>query len=146
MFIVLFEDTAAIIGLLVALVIGTFFATLFPSVHLDAIASLLIGILLIATAVFLMNRTRSLLVGESGDEEIIGGIRALLLANPRIASIRRILSSQMSPGNLLLNLDLRFNRSVVGNDLPEAVASIEKSIRNQFPSVKEVFIEVQSFK
>ena len=146
MFIVLFEDTAAIIGLLVALVIGTFFATLFPSAHLDAIASLLIGILLIATAVFLMNRTRSLLVGESGDEEIIGGIRALLLANPRIASIRRILSSQMSPGNLLLNLDLRFNRSVVGNDLPEAVASIEKSIRNQFPSVKEVFIEVQSFK
>ena len=143
LFVVLFEDTAAILGLLIALVVGTIFASLFPSMHLDAIASLLIGFLLIATALFLINRTRSLLVGESGDEEIIEGIRALLEADPRVASVHRILSAQMSPGNLFLNLDLRFDHRVVGKDLPGATQEIEKAIRLKFPIVKEVFIEVQ---
>jgi cation diffusion facilitator family transporter len=143
LFVVVFEDSAAIVGLLIALA-GTFGATVFPSAHLDAIASLLIGTLLIATAVFLMNRTRSLLVGESADEQIVSGIYELLTADPRIASVQRVLSAQMSPENLLLNLDLRFDPRVVGNDMPEAIQSIDKAIRNRFPAVKEVFIEVQA--
>jgi len=144
LFVVLFEDTAAIIGLLIALVVGTVCASLFPALHLDAIASLLIGFLLIVTALFLMNRTRSLLVGESGDEEVLNGIRALLAADPRVASVHRILSAQMSPGNLLLNLDLRLERSVVIKDMPEAIQRVEGAIRDKFPMVKEVFIEVQA--
>jgi cation diffusion facilitator family transporter len=144
LFVVLFEDTAAIIGLLIALVIGTFVAMLFPAGHLDAIASLLIGVLLIATAVYLMNRTRSLLVGESGDEEVVDGIRALLIADPRVASVQRILTAQMSPGYLLLNLDLRFDRSLVGLDLPETIQDVDRAIRREFPLVKEVFIEAQA--
>ncbi len=145
-FVVLYEDTAAIAGLVIALVVGTWLATLFPSGHLDAIASLLIGLLLIATAVFLMNRTRSLLVGESGDEEIISGIRRLLMEDVRVASVHRILSAQMSPGNLLLNLDLRLDDRVVCNNLPETIQDIDEAIRRQFPIVKEVFIEAQSLR
>ena len=91
-----------------------------------------------------MNRTRSLLVGESADEQIVSGIYELLTADPRIASVQRVLSAQMSPENLLLNLDLRFDPRVVGNDMPEAIQSIDKAIRNRFPAVKEVFIEVQA--
>ena len=144
LFVVFFEDTAAIIGLLIALVIGTFAATLFPAGRLDAIASLLIGVLLIVTAVFLMDRTRSLLVGESGDDEIVTGIRALLIADPRVASVQRILTSQLSPENLLVNLDLRFDRGFVGLDVPEAIQDVEGAIRRAFPSVKEVFIEAQA--
>lgn len=51
LFVVLFEDSAAILGLLIALVVGTILATVFPSSHFDAIASVLIGLLLITTAV-----------------------------------------------------------------------------------------------
>lgn len=144
LFVVLFEDTAAIIGLLIALVIGTFAATLFPSKHLDAIASLLIGILLIAVALFLMNRTRSLLVGESADEEIVDGIRALLTADPRVESVHRILTAQMSPGYVLLNLDLYLDRGLVGMNVIETIQDVELAIRREFPSVKEVFVEVQT--
>ena len=145
LFVVLFEDTAAILGLLIALLVGTVAATLFPAAHLDAIASLLIGVLLIATAVFLMNKTRSLLVGESGDEEVVNGIRTLLLADPRVAAVPRMLTAQMSPGYVLLNLDLRFHQSVLDMDLPEAIQDVETAIRTQYPTVKEVFIEVQAF-
>lgn len=143
LFVVVFEDSAAIVGLVIALT-GTVATTFFPSAHFDAIASLLIGTLLIGTAVFLMNRTRSLLVGESADEQIVSGIYELLTADPRVASVQRILSAQMSPENLLLNLDLRFDLAVIGNDMPEAIQSIEKAIRNRYPAVKEVFIEIQA--
>lgn len=145
LFVVLFEDTAAILGLIIALVIGTLGATLFPSSHLDAIASLLIGLLLIATAAFLMNRTRSLLVGESGDEETVEGIRALLVADPRVSSVPRLLTAQMSPGYLLLNLDLRFNDNLGAKDIPQTIKDLERAIRDKFPIVKEIFIEVQVF-
>jgi cation diffusion facilitator family transporter len=144
LFVVFFEDTAAIAGLLIALVIGTFAAALFPAAHLDAFASLLIGVLLIATAVFLMNRTRSLLVGESGDDEVVNGIRALLLADPRIASVQRILTAQMSPGYVLVNLDVRFDRNQVGMELPEAIQAVDRAIRKEFPVVQEIFIEAQA--
>lgn len=143
LFVVVFEDSAAIVGLVIALA-GTIGATFFPLAHFDAIASLLIGTLLIGTAVFLMNRTRSLLVGESADDQIVSGIHELLTADPRVASVQRILSAQMAPGNLLLNLDLRFDPAVVGNDMPEAIQSIEKAIRNRFPAVQDVFVEVQA--
>lgn len=145
LFVVLFEDTAAILGLLIALIVGTVAASFFPMAHLDAVASLLIGGLLLLTALFLMNRSRSLLVGESGDDEVIDGIRSLLTADPHVASVQRILSAQMSPGNLLLNLDLRFERGLAANDIYEAIGSIESEIRHRFPVVKEVFIEVKAF-
>lgn len=146
LFVVLFEDTAAITGLLIALIIGTAGAVVFPSAHLDAVASLLIGLLLIATAVYLMNRTRSLLVGESGDEEVVTGIRALLVADPRVASVHRILTSQMSPGHVLLNLDVRFNGNIANMDLPETIQDVEQAIRESFPVVQEVFIEAQALR
>ncbi len=145
LFVVLFEDTAAILGLLIALVVGTILATVFPSYHFDAIASVLIGLLLITTAVVLMNKTRSLLVGESADEEILEGIRALLKDDPRVASVHRILSAQMAPGNLLLNLDLRFDPSLSGADVPAAIKAVEVAIRNRYPAVKEIFVEAQAF-
>lgn len=144
LFVVLFEDTAALAGLLIALLLGTVGATAFPLWHLDAIASILIGVLLIATAAFLMNRTRSLLVGESGDEEVVSGIRALVTSDPRIASVHRILTAQMSPGYVLLNLEVRFDLNLVGVNLPDAIQDLEESIRRKFPSVKEVFIEAQA--
>ncbi|MGB8521188.1 MAG: cation diffusion facilitator family transporter [Candidatus Tumulicola sp.] len=145
LFVVLFEDTAAILGLLIALVIGTILASIFPSYHFDAIASVLIGLLLVTTAVVLMNKTRSLLVGESADEETLEGIRALLKADPRVASVHRILSAQMAPGDLLLNLDLRFDSSLAGGDIAAAIQAVEKTIRNRYPDVKEIFVEAQAF-
>ena len=143
LFVVLFEDTAAITGLIIALA-GTIGATLFPTAHLDAIASLLIGALLILTALFLMDRTRSLLVGESGDDEVVEGIRALLEGDPRVASVHRILTAQLSPGYVLLNLDLRFHRDVLSVDMPAAIQDVEREIRSRFLVVQEVFIEVQA--
>lgn len=143
-FVILLEDTAAIIGLLIALVVGTFLAVRFPDARLDAIASILIGVLLVVTAIFLMSKTRSLLIGESADEELVDGIRELLCADERIDSVQRILTTQLAPDNVLLNLELRFRPGVVDGQLPQAIDGVESAIRERFPELKEIFIEVKA--
>jgi cation diffusion facilitator family transporter len=140
-FVVLLEDTAAIIGLLIALVVGTILPPIFPDAHLDAIASILIGVLLVATAVFLISETRGLLIGESADKETVAGIRALLQDDGHVAGVKRILTMHLAPESVLLNLDLQFHNEIAAGDLPAAIERIESAIRERYPEIKEIFIE-----
>lgn len=143
-FVVLLEDSAAIAGVLIALILGTFFAVRFPGARLDAVASMLIGLVLIGAAIFLMAETHSLLIGESADPKTIDGIRDLLEADERVAVVGRILTAQLAPGNVLLNLDLRFAPDVAGTDLPETIDHIEYAIQHRYPEIREIFIEAQA--
>jgi cation diffusion facilitator family transporter len=141
-FVVLLEDSAAIAGVLIALIIGTFLASLFPRAHFDAIASILIGLLLAAAAVFLIAETRGLLIGEAADKETVEGIRAMLHANPDVLGINRILTMQLAPESVLLNLDLEFKKEIAGSELPAIVQSIDRSIRARYPEIAEVFVRL----
>lgn len=143
-FVVLLEDTAAILGLLIALVAGTILPPLFPDAHLDSVASILIGLLLVATAVFLISETRGLLIGESADRATVDGIRALLEGDDRVAAVKRILTMHLAPENVLLNLDLQFNNEIAAGDLPAAIERIETAIRVRYPEIKEIFVEAQA--
>lgn len=143
-FVVLLEDTAAILGLLIALIVGTVLAQQFPHAYLDAIASILIGLLLVATAVFLIAKSRSLLIGESADKETVDGVRALLNADEQIASVERVLTAQLAPEHVLLNLDLRFDSALTSDELPHAIDRIEAAIQERYPEIREIFIEAQA--
>lgn len=143
-FVVLLEDTAAILGLLIALVVGTILPPVFPDAHLDSVASILIGLLLVATAVFLISETRGLLIGESADKETVDGIRALLEGDGNVAGVKRILTMHLAPESVLLNLDLQFNNEIAAGDLPAAIERIETAIRGRYPEIKEIFVEAQA--
>lgn len=143
-FVVLLEDTAAILGLLIALVVGTILPPAFPDAHLDSVASILIGLLLVATAVFLISETRGLLIGESADKETVDGIRALLEGDGNVAGVKRILTMHLAPESVLLNLDLQFNNEIAAGDLPAAIERIETAIRGRYPEIKEIFVEAQA--
>lgn len=140
-FVVLLEDSAAILGVLIALILGTFLATEFPHAHLDAAASILIGLLLAAAAIFLIAETRGLLIGEAADKDTVEGIRSLLDANPDVRGVKRILTMQLAPESVLLNLDLHFKKEIAGSELPAIVDSIESAIRSHYPEITEIFIE-----
>lgn len=143
-FVVLLEDTAAILGLLIALIVGTVLAQQFPHAYLDAIASILIGVLLVVTAVFLIAKSRSLLIGESAEPETVEGIRALLDTDEQIYSVERILTAQLAPEHVLLNLDLRFQSDLTSDELPHAIDRIERAIQERYPEIREIFIEAQA--
>lgn len=144
-FVVLLEDSAAIAGLIIALVLGTWLASIFPQARLDGIASILIGLVLICAAVFLIAKTRSLLVGEAADKATVDGIRAILENDADVDAVKRILTMQLSPESVLLNLDLRFRDGVgSANGLPASISRLERVIQQRYPNVKEIFIEAQA--
>ncbi|MEH1781995.1 MAG: cation diffusion facilitator family transporter [Nostoc sp.] len=140
---ILFEDTAAILGLLVAL-IGIFLGHLFNNVYLDGIASIIIGIILAIVAVVLARESKGLLVGESADPQTIANIRSLSKIEPGVKEVIRVLTMQLAPKEVLLNLEIQFSHNLTGEEIALTVESLEASIRQNHPDIKQIFIEAKS--
>ncbi|MDZ8031211.1 cation diffusion facilitator family transporter [Nostoc sp. DedSLP04] len=143
-FTVLFEDSAAILGLFVAL-IGIFLGHLFNNVYLDGIASIIIGIILAIVAVVLARESKGLLVGESADPQTIANIRSLSKTEPGVQEVIRVLTMQLAPKEVLLNLEIQFSKNLTGEEIALTVENLEASIRQKHPEIKQIFIEAKSF-
>ncbi|MDF5710356.1 MAG: cation diffusion facilitator family transporter [Nostoc sp. S4] len=142
-FTVLFEDTAAILGLIVAF-LGIFLGHLFNNVYLDGIASIIIGIILAVVAVLLARESKGLLVGESANPQTIANIRNLAKTEPRVQEVIRILTMQLAPQEVLLNLEIQFSKNLTGEEIALTVESLEAKISKKHPEIKQIFIEAKS--
>ncbi|WP_103019746.1 cation diffusion facilitator family transporter [Salinibacter altiplanensis] len=142
-FTVLFEDTAAISGLVVALV-GIHLASLLHMPVIDGIASIIIGLILCGVAAFLIWESKKLLIGEAADPEIRDDIRRMAREEADGASIERLLTMHMGPRTLLLNIDLRFRDTLDADAVEGAVDRLERAIREAHPSIRYIFVEAGS--
>jgi len=140
--VVLFEDSAAMVGLLVALV-GVTLTHLTGNVYYDGTASILIGLILIGTAIWLARETKGLLIGESADPQIVQGIQEMVQDNPIVEGINEILTMHMGPDFILVTLSADFVDSASSADVEEQVAKLDQQIKIRFPRVKRVFIEAE---
>lgn len=143
-FTVLFEDTAALLGLLVAL-IGIAASQAFDMPVLDGVASVLIGVILAATAIFLAVESHSLLTGEAADPETRGGIQRLASAEPGVERINQALTMHFGPNEILVALSLDFQDTLTAREVEQTVTRIERAIKRDYPHVRRIFIEAQSF-
>lgn len=142
-FVVVFEDAAALLGLVTAF-IGVFLSHRLANPRIDGIASIVIGILLAAVAVLLAYESRGLLLGESADQDKVEHIRSLAQADPQVVSAGRPLTMHFGPQEVLLNLDVQFREGLSSAELAASVDRMEKSIRQAHPEIKRIFIEVES--
>ena len=140
--VVLFEDSAAMVGLLVALV-GVTLTHLTGNVYYDGTASILIGLILIGTAIWLARETKGLLIGESADPQIVQGIEEMVQGNAIVEGINEILTMHMGPDFILVTLSADFINSASAADVEEQVAKLDQQIKDRFPRVKRVFIEAE---
>jgi cation diffusion facilitator family transporter len=143
-FAVLLEDTAAIIGLVMA-VIGIGLADVLNLPVLDGVASLGIALVLVVTAGFLAYESQSLLTGEAVFPEVRRGIERIAAAAPDVVGINQVLTMHFGPREVLVALSLDFDDSVSAAQIEAAVAHIERAIKTQFPEVARVFVEAKSF-
>lgn len=143
LFTVLFEDTAALLGLIVAL-IGIFLSETLNMPVLDGVASLVIGLLLAITAGFLAYECQSLLTGEGAAPEVREGIRQIASTQKGVVGANEILTMHFGPQDVLVNLSLDFEDDLPAAQVEEAVTEIEHSIKTAFPVVSRVFVEAQS--
>ena len=106
-FTVLFEDAAAMLGLVVAFV-GIFLSHRFDEPRLDGAASIIVGTILGVVAVLLAWETKGLLVGEGADPATIRAVRALAEADPGVERISDPLTMHVGPPTVLLTMDIQF--------------------------------------
>lgn len=135
----LLEDGAALIGLGLA-AIGVIGAAWLGLAWMDGAASLAIGLLLVAVALFTANETRSLIAGESAAPPIVAKARAAIEGDRRVAAIVEVASLQLGPRNILLAVTLTFRPGLSGEQVQEAVDDLVARARASDPRIFDVFI------
>ena len=142
-FAILLEDLAALLGLVIAL-FGVYFGHLLNNPYLDGAASLAIGVLLVLVALFLIYKTKRLLVGTGVDDETADAIEALVLAQPNIDQVGPPLTSYLGPADVILALDVEFAPHLTANEIELTIDKLQDVIRAKYPEMKRIFIEAKS--
>ncbi|UIJ73720.1 cation diffusion facilitator family transporter [Aurantimonas sp. HBX-1] len=142
-FVVLFEDSAACIGILIAAAgIGLAWST--GIAEFDAIGSIVIGVVLAVTAVLLVVETKGLLIGEAASPAMVATIRDRVSERPEIVSVNEIRTLHLGPRDVLLTMSCDFKDDVLSQDIEAAVSEIEQRVKRAYPIVRRLYIEVQS--
>ena len=144
-FTVLFEDTAAMLGILIAM-LGVASAHLLGVTWADGAASMMIGVVLAATAVLLAIECKGLLIGEAADRKVVEGIRATFASDARIARVNEVLTMHMGPTDILLAASVDFVDSLDSVGVERCITDFERQIKTTYPAVKRVFIEAQNWR
>lgn len=141
--VVIMEDTAALLGLVIALV-GVGLSDLTGWAGWDEIASLIIGVLLCFVAYFLARETHSLIVGESATVEDRRAVTRIALGVKGVRGITQLLSMHRGPDDVLLALKIDFDRALTVTELEAITDEVEIAVRKELPHMSQIFIEADS--
>jgi cation diffusion facilitator family transporter len=142
-FMVLFEDSAALLGIALAAA-GTFAATRLELPLADGVASIVIGLVLAVTAALLARESKSLLIGERADRRLSDSILRLAAQEPGVAGANGLITVQMAPDQVIAALSIEFADDLHTPELEQAVIGIEKRVRSSHPEVISLFVKPQS--
>ncbi len=144
-FMILGEDSAALIGIVVAF-LGVFLGHRLDNPYFDGSASIVIGLVLAAVAVLLIYESKELLIGESADRDLVRRVREIVASDPAVSSARPPLTMHLGPRWVLLNIDIEFRPNLTMTELTTAIDRLEESIRREYPQIQRIFIEARAFR
>lgn len=142
-FIVVFEDSAAILGILTAGA-GTTAAILTGDSRWDAFASLLIALILAGVAALLARESKALLIGERADPALSEAIMHIAAGLPGVCSANSVVTVQLAPDSVVATLSLDFFDTLRAPDIERTVIELEAKIRSAHPEVSALFVKPQS--
>ena len=145
LFVVLFEDSAAMLGLFIALA-GVTLTQITGQLWWDGVASVAIGVILAGTAFWLAIETKSLLIGEGADQETVDSIKTLASTHSEVESVNEILTLHMGPEFILANISIEFKRGLKTGRIEEITNNLDKAIKEKHPHIKRIFIEAETQK
>lgn len=140
LFAVLLEDSAAMAGLVAAL-LGVSLSHALEMPVLDGVAAVVIGVILCAVASLLLYESKGLLLGESLHPKVQEGIRQVCRGVEGVDGVGRILSMHMGPDHVVLNLEVEFARELPTRNIEAITDRVERAIREDYPEVKQIFVE-----
>jgi cation diffusion facilitator family transporter len=142
-FIVVFEDTAAIVGILAAAA-GTTATLVTGDPRWDGVASLVIAAILAAVAALLAQESKDLLIGERADPILSDAILRTAAGIAGVCKANSIVTVQIAPNSIIANLSLDFFDTLRAPDIERAVVELERRIRSEHPEVSALFVKPQS--
>jgi divalent metal cation (Fe/Co/Zn/Cd) transporter len=142
---VLFEDSAAILGILIA-ALGTFAAVRLDDPRLDGLASILIGVVLAVVAILLARESKSLLIGERADAGLVESILRIAGREKSVTRANGVLTMQLAPDQIVAALSVDFEDHLTAAQIEDAVMEIERLVRAAHPEVVALFVKPQTDK
>ncbi len=138
--VVLAEDAAALLGLALAL-LAVILVWMTGNPMWDGLGSLLIGLLLIAVALFVGVEVTSLLLNEAPPLALRARIRAFVLEDPDVEHVLSLIAVIIGSDRLMVSLQVQFRNQASGDALVETINGLEKRLREAFPQIQHLFLE-----
>ncbi len=135
------ENSAAVLGLLVAIV-SLLLAWWSGNSMYDSIGSILIGVVFICVAIFLAREVKSLLIGESADPTVAAAVQATIgEAHPNIEAVLRLITVQQGPGEVLVAMKVRVKSGLTTTQVVDSINAFEQAVHNHAPEIRWCFVE-----
>jgi cation diffusion facilitator family transporter len=144
-FTVFIEDSAALIGIVIAAA-GIFLGQLLENPYIDPSASIVIGLLLIGASFTLARETGALLLGEGVGVEQTGQLKELFRADPAIETVGQLMTMQLGPDDVLLTAAVRFKRGMRIDEVDLAIARLERAVAEFDPAITRVYFEAAALR
>ncbi|NUS20667.1 MAG: cation transporter [Mesorhizobium sp.] len=140
---VLFEDSAALLGLIVAFA-GILSAQLLEVPELDGVGSIGIAIILGATAIFLARESKGLLIGEPASPEVQKKVLAIVQEDPAVQRANGILSVHIGPEEIVAGLSIEFEDHLTAPEIEACVERLEARLKTEMPQISRLFVKPQA--
>lgn len=142
-FMVFFEDSAALLGLVIAFM-GIFAGQLLHNPYMDGLASIMIGLLLGLVSIFLAFESKGLLIGEGVDRESLRRIRRLVEEDTAVMHVSRLLTMYFGPHEVMLTLEVKFQDDLSMVKVRSAIRRIQKSVQQEYPDITRIYFASES--
>ncbi|QHS57525.1 cation diffusion facilitator family transporter [Mucilaginibacter sp. 14171R-50] len=139
-FVVLFEDSADVIGILLAFT-GIVLSQVLNNPYLDGVASILIGLLLTMVAVFLVRESRSLLMGESAGKAEINEMILMIESDDATLSVVSSQSMYLAPEEVIVQLRVKFKPDVPSQEMVIVIDRLRTEIQQRYPHFRHLLVE-----
>ena len=138
-FIVLFEDSAALAGLVIAAV-GVWASHQFSDPRIDGYASIAIGGVLGIVAVLLAREAKGLLIGERADPEVIARVREAVEAHPAITAVNHVRTIHTAPDSIFVAISADFDDKLTMGEGETMIEQIEQTLKKAEPRLSSIYI------
>ena len=140
---VLFEDSAALLGLGIAF-LGIFGAQVLGMPELDGVASIGISLVLGTTAIFLARESKGLLMGEAALPEVQEAIRSIAERDRDILKVNGVITIHLGPDQIVAALSLEFRDEMTVPEVEACITRIEAALHAERKDIPGVFVKPQT--
>ncbi|WP_407696228.1 cation diffusion facilitator family transporter [Sphingobium sufflavum] len=138
-FIILFEDSAALVGLGIA-GLGVWASHHYSDPRIDGMASIAIGLILAAVAVLLAREAKGLLIGESADSALIATLWSILDERPQISAVNHVRTIHTAPDAVFVAISADFADDLLMGDAESLIEGIEREMKARLPALTSIYI------